>query len=56
MKQVSITRHGKTYIGTYTVTKGILTVRYNGKSKPAHLGNTNPQMLAEQLLSEMPKG
>jgi len=55
MKQVSITRSGETFTGTYTVTKDILKVMYDGKSKSTQLGNMNPEVLAEQLLSEILK-
>jgi len=56
MNEVSITLRGTTYSGTYILTKGVLTVTYAGKSKSTQLGGMDAEMLAKQLLAEMPKG
>lgn len=51
---VTITRHGRTYSGTYAVENDILTVTYEGKSLSARTGySLGPHEMAEIMLGEM---
>jgi hypothetical protein len=49
----AITRDDKTYTGSYTVEKGLVTVTGFGGTKTTQIGGANPKQLAEMLLSEL---
>ena len=51
--RISIERDGKTYHGTYTVNRGMITVSTVGGTKTTHVGNLPVETLAGQLLSEL---
>jgi Flp pilus assembly protein TadB len=54
--KVSIERDGKTFIGEYTVTKGMLKVITSGGQKETQLGGTSADALARLLLAELVNG
>ncbi|KIN60652.1 hypothetical protein Z945_1628 [Sulfitobacter noctilucae] len=55
MKQVSITRGGTTYSGTYIVKGKMLYVTYAGQTKATQVGGMkgNESVLARTILAEM---
>lgn len=55
MKEVTITRGGTTFSGTYSVKGKMLYVTYAGQTKPTQIGNMkgHESVLAETMLGEM---
>jgi len=51
--EVFIDKEGKTYHATFEVEHGMLTVRTHTETRTAQLGNSAPDALATQLLSEI---
>lgn len=52
---VQITKGGKTYNGSYTTAKGMITVSYLGRTKTTQLGGSAaaPENLARIMLREL---
>lgn len=50
---VSVELNGKTYNGTYTVARGMITVTSVWGTKTTQVGNMPVEMLAKMLLSEI---
>jgi hypothetical protein len=53
---VAIAVDGKIHKGRWTLSKGIIEVEYNGKSKLTQLGNWEPEEGAKHLLNELVRG
>ena len=52
--QITIERDGKTYTGTWTVDRGVITVRHQEEERTTHhTGGVNPEPMARQLLREI---
>lgn len=54
-RTVQIEHLGKTHIGSYKIEQGMITVRYGGRQKTAHLGGSaaNADSLARTTLGEL---
>jgi hypothetical protein len=53
--EVQIERAGKTYTGSFTIVRKMITVTYSSRSKQTQLGGSadNPKVLAKILLREL---
>ena len=54
-RPVQLERAERKYIGFYTIQEGMITVRYGGRQKAAHLGGSasSPDSLARIVLGEL---
>jgi len=54
-RTVRIEHLGKTHTGSYKIEQSMITVRYGGRQKTAHLGGSaaNPDSLARTVLGEL---
>ncbi len=54
-KELTIKLDGKTYIGTYSVESGVITVSYGGIRETSQVGGSgsDPEDLARNLLREL---